>query len=98
MTINFDSPVSIRTFLEEQGLAVSKKFGQNFLVDRGMRERIIEALDVQPGMSVWEIGPGIGSMTEIILQKGADLTTFEIDYVLCGCWRRCLAAILISRL
>jgi len=45
-----------------------------------MRERIIEALDVQPGMSVWEIGPGIGSMTEIILQKGADLTTFEIDY------------------
>jgi dimethyladenosine transferase len=80
MTINFDSPVSIRTFLEAQGLAVSKKFGQNFLVDRGMRERIIEALDVQPGMSVWEIGPGIGSMTEIILQKGADLTTFEIDY------------------
>lgn len=80
MTINFDSPVSIRAFLEAQGLAVSKKFGQNFLVDRGMRERIIDALDVQPGMRVWEIGPGIGSMTEIILQKSADLVAFEIDY------------------
>lgn len=80
MTINFDSPVSIRAFLETQGLAVSKKFGQNFLVNRSIRERIIEALDVQPGMRVWEIGPGIGSMTDIILQKGADLVAFEIDY------------------
>ncbi|MCX7774742.1 MAG: 16S rRNA (adenine(1518)-N(6)/adenine(1519)-N(6))-dimethyltransferase RsmA [Rectinemataceae bacterium] len=59
---------------------MSKRFGQNFLIDRSMRERIIDSLQVEPGMSVWEIGPGIGAMTEGILARGVRLTAFEIDY------------------
>jgi 16S rRNA (adenine1518-N6/adenine1519-N6)-dimethyltransferase len=78
--LNYDSPASIRAFLENNNLAMSRRFGQNFLVDRQVRERIIQALDVEPGMRVWEIGPGLGAMTELILEKGALLTAFEIDY------------------
>ncbi|MEN6499581.1 MAG: 16S rRNA (adenine(1518)-N(6)/adenine(1519)-N(6))-dimethyltransferase RsmA [Rectinema sp.] len=78
--LDYDSPASIRAFLEDNKLAMSRRFGQNFLVDRRMRERIIQALDVETGMRVWEIGPGLGAMTELILEKGALLTAFEIDY------------------
>ncbi len=51
------SPASIRAFLEDNNLAMSRLFGQNFLVDRQVRERIIQALGVEAGMRVWEIGP-----------------------------------------
>jgi len=78
--LDYDSPASIRAFLEDNKLAMSRRFGQNFLVDRRMRERIIQVLDVESGMRVWEIGPGLGAMTELILEKGALLTAFEIDY------------------
>jgi len=78
--LNYDSPAAIRAFLERNGLATNRRFGQNFLVDRQVRERIIEALGVEAGMRVWEIGPGLGAMTELILERGAILTAFEIDY------------------
>lgn len=79
-TLNYDSPTSIKEFLEREGLWVSKRFGQNFLIDRSTRERIVGALSVEPGMRVWEIGPGIGAMTALILARNARLTAFEIDY------------------
>ncbi len=78
--LNYDSPTSIKEFLEREGLWVTKRFGQNFLIDRSVRGRIIEALAVEPGMRVWEIGPGIGAMTELILEKRVQLTAFEIDH------------------
>jgi 16S rRNA (adenine1518-N6/adenine1519-N6)-dimethyltransferase len=78
--LNYDSPASIRAFLESGNLAMSKRFGQNFLVDRTVRERIVQALEMEPGMRVWEIGPGLGAMTALILERGALLTAFEIDY------------------
>ncbi|MCR4579687.1 MAG: 16S rRNA (adenine(1518)-N(6)/adenine(1519)-N(6))-dimethyltransferase RsmA [Treponema sp.] len=58
---------------------MQKKFGQNFLINGAAREKLIENLNVQEGMSVWEIGPGLGAMTSGILEKGANLTVFEID-------------------
>jgi len=59
---------------------MSKRFGQNFLVSRRSRERILEELKAEPGMRVWEIGPGIGSMTALALDSGIGLTAFEIDH------------------
>lgn len=79
-TLDYDSPTSIRAFLECNDLAASKRFGQNFLIDRSVRERIIQALDVEMGMRVWEIGPGLGAMSALLLEKGSALTAFEIDY------------------
>ncbi len=78
--LNYDSPASIQAFLEQNGLAVSKRLGQNFLIDRSVRSRIVKALEVEEGMQVWEIGPGIGAMTILLLEEKVQLTAFEIDY------------------
>ena len=78
--LNYDSPASIQAFLEQNGLAVSKRLGQNFLIDRSVRSRIVKALEVEEGMQVWEIGPGIGAMTILLLEEKVRLTAFEIDY------------------
>jgi len=59
---------------------MKKRFGQNFLVNRGAREKLTGILPVEKGSRVWEIGPGIGAMTWHLLEKGADITVFEIDH------------------
>jgi dimethyladenosine transferase len=59
---------------------MSKRFGQNFLTNRRSRERIVEELKATAGMRVWEIGPGIGSMTAVALEAGLEVTAFEIDH------------------
>jgi 16S rRNA (adenine1518-N6/adenine1519-N6)-dimethyltransferase len=59
---------------------MSKRFGQNFLIDRRSRERILEELEAENGERAWEIGPGIGAMTALALDSGLELTVFEIDH------------------
>ena len=76
---DYNSPVALKTFLEEQGLSMQKKFGQNFLVNGDARNKLIDALDISLGTTVWEVGPGLGCMTSDILERGASLTAFEID-------------------
>ena len=76
---DYNSPSEIKNFLESNGLAMQKKFGQNFLINENARKRIIDALDITENSSVWEGGPGLGCMTEEILLRGASLTAFEID-------------------
>jgi 16S rRNA (adenine1518-N6/adenine1519-N6)-dimethyltransferase len=56
-----------------------KQFGQNFLINPDMRRHLLDALELTPGAGVWEIGPGLGAMTEGLLERGAALTAFEID-------------------
>lgn len=77
---DYNSPVALKSFLDENGMTMQKKFGQNFLVNEAARNKIIDALDVNPGTKVWEVGPGLGSMTSEILRRGANLTAFEIDH------------------
>ncbi|WP_319562308.1 16S rRNA (adenine(1518)-N(6)/adenine(1519)-N(6))-dimethyltransferase RsmA [Marispirochaeta sp.] len=76
----WDSKQKIRDLLEEQGIRLKKRFGQNFLVDANHRRRIISALELSKGDKVWEIGPGIGSLTHVLIAKSCDLTVFEIDH------------------
>lgn len=78
-SVNYDSPRELSAFLEERGLRLQKKFGQNFLINRGAREKILEILGAEAGDRVWEIGPGIGAMTAMLLERGALLTAFELD-------------------
>lgn len=78
--LNYDSPLEIERVLKENSLAMSKKFGQNFLISGDMRRRIVDLIDVEDGMRVWEIGPGLGALTHHLLDKGVNLTAFEIDY------------------
>lgn len=79
LSINYDSARDLGAFLKEQGLGMRKKYGQNFLIDRDARERILDALEIQEGDKVWEIGPGLGAMTRGLLNRGALVRAFEID-------------------
>ena len=56
-----------------------KSFGQNFLVDEKYIDKIIGALDLQPGELVIEIGPGRGSLTEKLIASGARIVAIEIE-------------------
>jgi len=79
MTLNYNSSLKLKTFLEQQGLGMQKKFGQNFLVDANAKKILVEALGIQAGDEVWEVGPGLGAMTALLLEKKVKLKAFEID-------------------
>jgi len=77
---DYDSPSSLSRLLDAEGLAMTKRFGQNFLVSGKARRRILAELGGKSGESAWEIGPGIGAMTATALDAGLRLTAFEIDH------------------
>ncbi len=56
-----------------------KKFGQHFLNDQYVIDRIIQAADIDPADTVVEIGPGLGVLTERLLEVAARVEVFEID-------------------
>ena len=77
--IDYNSPSSIKSYLKVFNFAMQKKWGQNFLIDEKTRKTIIEAIGNIEKKTVWEVGPGLGSMTSLLEEKGAYLTLFEID-------------------
>ena len=76
---DYNSPTELKEFLSANGMAMQKKFGQNFMVNPSARTRIVDMLELNEGSKVWEVGPGLGCMTEEILNRGAVLKAFEID-------------------
>ena len=56
-----------------------KRFGQNFLHDRGTAAKIVEAARVAPGDAVVELGPGRGVLTRLLVERGARLVALELD-------------------
>ncbi len=56
-----------------------KRFGQNFLHDQGIIQRIIDAVNPQPGDTLVEIGPGLGALTEHLLRAAGELQAVELD-------------------
>lgn len=56
-----------------------KRFGQNYLIDKNIINKIITEIDPQPDDTVIEIGPGRGALTELLIQKLKDFTAVEID-------------------
>lgn len=83
MKLNHDSPADIQALLAERGIGLKKRWGQNFLVNRGAREKLAALLQPERGDTIWEIGPGLGSMTELVLPSAGRLVAFEIDRGLC---------------
>ena len=65
--------------LNKYNLNAKKKFGQNFLIDSNIVFKIIEQEKLDEKTGVIEIGPGLGSMTEILLQKAGKVLCYEID-------------------
>lgn len=56
-----------------------KRFGQNFLIDQNIIERIVKAVKPQKGRALIEIGPGQGAITEKLLAESEHLDVIEID-------------------
>lgn len=61
------------------GHQARKRFGQNFLHDPGVIERIIRAINPKPDDALVEIGPGLGALTEELLAVNPDLQVVELD-------------------
>lgn len=64
-----------------------KRFGQHFLIDSGVTDAIVRAIDPQPDDALVEIGPGLGALTRPLLQRGSRLTVIELDRDLAARWR-----------
>ncbi len=76
---DYNSPADLKRILDENGFSMQKKFGQNFLINGDARKKLIDFLDIDENSKVWEVGPGLGAMTNEILERKATLTAFEID-------------------
>lgn len=68
-----------RYILKTFGLHASKRLGQNFLVNPDVVQTIVDAAEVQEGDRILEIGPGIGTLTQGLLEAGAQVTAVELD-------------------
>jgi len=69
----------IKQFLAELDTRPTKSLGQNFLHDQNIARWIVSQLELAPGDHVVEVGPGLGSLTEELVETGAQLTLIEKD-------------------
>lgn len=70
---------TLKNLLAHYGLNPNKTYGQHFLMDETVLEDMIDAAGVTDGEQVIEIGPGIGNLTERLLERGAKVFAIEKD-------------------
>jgi len=68
----------IKDLYKKYDVNASKRFRQNFLINQGVLQKISEVADVKD-KDVIEIGPGLGSLTHVLLKDAKSVTSFEID-------------------
>ena len=76
------NPRIIQQIIKEQNFAVQKKYGQNFLVDTNILEGIVNAAEISKEDVVLEIGPGMGSLTQYLLEAAKEVIAVEVDKML----------------
>ena len=91
--MNLASAKTVKELLERYGLQADKRFGQNFLVEAGYLQRIVEAVGVKPGETVYEVGPGLGTLTHALAKAGARVVALEMDRRLQGVYQETLAGL-----
>ena len=69
-----------KAVLERHGFTFKKSFGQNFLTDTNILQKIVDTAEIDDQVNVIEIGPGIGALTEFLAERAAQVTAFEIDH------------------
>lgn len=77
---DYNAPSDLSALLAQQGFSMQKKFGQNFLINPHIRNELVQVLALSPDDCVWEVGAGLGAITNLLLKTGADVTAFEIDH------------------
>jgi 16S rRNA (adenine1518-N6/adenine1519-N6)-dimethyltransferase len=73
------NPATARAVARRAGLGLKRRLGQNLLVDRGVVEALVDALDPGPRDEVYEIGPGIGTLTSELSHRAARVVAVELD-------------------
>ncbi|MCR5458528.1 MAG: 16S rRNA (adenine(1518)-N(6)/adenine(1519)-N(6))-dimethyltransferase RsmA [Acetatifactor sp.] len=79
---NLGIPQNTIEILQKYKFNFQKKFGQNFLIDTTVLERIIAAAQITAEDCVLEIGPGIGTMTQYLAESAGQVVAVEIDKAL----------------
>lgn len=73
------NPTNTIEILDKYGFSFQKKFGQNFLIDENVVRKIVREAGVSKDDFVLEIGPGIGTMTQILCEEAREVVAVEID-------------------
>ena len=69
----------MRSLLAKRGIQLTRSLGQNFLHDQNQLRRIVEAAELSPSDKILEIGPGLGPLTELLLEKAGEVLAIEMD-------------------
>lgn len=75
-------PQNTINVIQKHGFHFQKKYGQNFLIDTNVLDRIISSADITKDDCVLEIGPGIGTMTQYLAEAAGEVVAVEIDKAL----------------
>lgn len=73
------TPSATAEIIKKYNFTFQKRYGQNFLVDTNILEKIIRCADIKKDDCVIEIGPGIGTMTQYLAENAREVTAVEID-------------------
>jgi len=76
---NLGIPSNTIEILQKYNFNFQKKFGQNFLIDTNILEKIIDSAEITKDDCVLEIGPGIGTMTQYLAERAGEVVAVEID-------------------
>lgn len=79
MDINLTSPADIKRLLDSHGLRPKKRLGQNFLIDRNILQKILDAAELDSTSLALEIGPGLGTVTYEMAQVAEKVVAVEAD-------------------
>ena len=77
--MHLGNPTNTIAVLNRYGFNFQKKFGQNFLIDENVVEKIVREAGVTKDDFVLEVGPGIGTMTQILCENAREVVAVEID-------------------
>ena len=82
MTERISTPSKTKQIIEENHFTFKKNFGQNFLIDSNILDNISQCAEISKEDCVLEIGPGIGSLTQVLAENAREVVAVEIDKTL----------------
>jgi len=69
----------VKSILREYSIRPSKRFGQNFLIDQNIKNKIIDSVEIDKEDTALEIGPGLGALTQDLCEKAKNVIAVEKD-------------------
>jgi len=72
-------PSELKELLKTHGLTLTKRFGQHFLIDRNLLLKVVQTAAIEPTDKVFEIGPGVGTLTVELAERAVQVVAVELD-------------------